>query len=391
VDEFQRLKTKTQLDIINVVATAFKPCIKSGHSGLYGVISYDFIDALWDTHKEDNESDYVLYFLDNMVVVREEKSYIVSNCLITDSKKEIAFKECEKVIKNYEKLVSKKLPKRPKLKKKDFTFENITSESEFKSILQKLRGNLLNGDILYAAPSRLSKCNFNAEPLELYSNLKSSKPNFFMNISDKILIGSGTGTMFSINEDNVEFKAVTATKPVSSKEGDKDLENKYEVMLRTDENQIGKHIIMVDAARSDISRICSIRYVDKMFNIEKNGLVQTLSFCVKGKLKKGMGWMNSYISTINFSAGMPRFKVASILRNLEKDKRGFYSGSLVHVGLEGNMNSFVTDTIKLKKDTAYIRKSANVFQNSNDDVQLEQSSLKIKNTIDMIQGSGVKQ
>ncbi|MBL7056204.1 chorismate-binding protein [Candidatus Woesearchaeota archaeon] len=389
-DELQRLKAKTHLDIIDVVATSFKPSTKSAHAGLYGMISYDFIDELQDSSVEKEDPDYVLYFLDNMMVVQEDKAYIVANCLITDNKKEQAFKDCEKIIKDYEKVFPKKLPKKPKLKKKEFVSEDVTSETEFSSMLKSLRANLVNGDILYASPARLSYCTFNAEPLDVYAEIKNNHPRFFMNISEEILIGSGTGTMLSVLEEDVELKAVTATKPASSGNGDKDLENKYEVMLRTDENQIGKHIIMIDSARSDIARICSGRYVDKMFNIEKNGSVQTLSFSVKGKLKKGMKWMHPYISTINFSAGMPRYKAASLLRNLEKNKRGFYSGSLVHIGLEGNLNSFVADTIKLKKDKAFVMKSANVFQKSNDDVQVDQSSVKVENVLESIESSGAK-
>ena len=127
VSEDQRLKAKTHMDIIRTVAFSFKPTNKPfmPYCGMFGIVSYDFIDNLEDlpsNEDEMNEPDYILYFLDNMFIVDHKlnRTYFVANAMITDNKKEKVYEQCNKTLKNYEELMSKKVLKPKKFKKKEF-------------------------------------------------------------------------------------------------------------------------------------------------------------------------------------------------------------------------------------------------------------------------------
>ena len=96
VSEEERLKLTNHMDIIRKVAFKFKPTIKPfiPYAGLFGCISYDFIDQFEDLPKNrkdlTNDQDYLLYFLDNLFLIdhKQKKTYFISNALITDNSKD---------------------------------------------------------------------------------------------------------------------------------------------------------------------------------------------------------------------------------------------------------------------------------------------------------------
>ena len=118
VEEEQRLKLKTHMDIIRKVAFFFKPVSKPfiPYCGLFGFFAYDFIDQFEDLplNREDilKEPDYEFYFADNLFIAdhKNNKTHFIANVLITDNKKEDVVKRCNKILENYEKLLNEKLP-----------------------------------------------------------------------------------------------------------------------------------------------------------------------------------------------------------------------------------------------------------------------------------------
>jgi len=125
VAEEEKLKLKTHMDIIRAIAFKFNPTTKPfmPYCGLFGLISYEFINQIEDLPRNEDlmkDPDYVLYFLDNMFIVehKTKKTYFIANALITDNDKGKTYKECNKILNNYEKLISKKTIKGKKPKKK---------------------------------------------------------------------------------------------------------------------------------------------------------------------------------------------------------------------------------------------------------------------------------
>ena len=84
VSEDQRLKLKTHMDIIRAVAFKFKQTNTLLPCGLFGLISYDFINNIEDIPKNEEDlikdPDYIFYFLDDMFVINKKtKSARLSN------------------------------------------------------------------------------------------------------------------------------------------------------------------------------------------------------------------------------------------------------------------------------------------------------------------------
>jgi len=402
VSEDQRLKLKTHMDIIRTIAFKFKPTTQpfTPYCGLFGITSYNFIDSTEDipNNNEDllNDPDYIFYFLDNMFIFnhKAKKTYFVANALITDNKREKIYDDCIKIIKNYEKLINTKVPKTKKYSKKEFKVTYDTSKDKFAAITKDLKGHIFDGNLLYASPSKTAIANYNAEPLDIYAQLKNIIPSpylFYINDEHGISIGSGAKTHLSVTADkSVELRTATAAKPrgIVKDVINNDLDNKYEAMLKVDENGIIHHIMLADAARDVVARISKPgRYVDKLFFVDKQDKTQNLVLSAKGILKDNLDALHAFIATINFDVGLPKIKAMQLLGKMES-KRCFYSGSMVCITPNHELDSITIEPIRLKKDKAYIRTNSMVFHNSIDENELEACDDKAQKFLNVIKSAG---
>ncbi|MBN4049246.1 chorismate-binding protein [archaeon AH-315-M20] len=395
VSEDQRLKLKTHMDIIRAVAFKFKPTTRlfMPYCGLFGMISYDFVNNVEDLPKNNedlvNDPDYILYFLDNMFIVnhKTKKTYFVANILVTDNKKEELHKHCTKTINGYEKLMDKKLPKAKKFKKKAFEVKYDMSKDEFLGSIKKLKRHIADGDIIYSVPSRMAICNYNARPLDIYTKLKNNNSMFYLNDENGMYIGYGYSGL-KVKDGLIELNVATTVRPRDNE--DKDMDNKYEMGLRIDENEIVKHTMLVDATRNEVAKVskAGTRYADKLFIIEKQDNVQSLVSNIKGVLREELDALHAFLSTINFSVGFPKLSSMSLLREIEKTKRCFYSGSFVIITPNKELDSKTIGLIRIKKDKLYTRVGSYVSYYFDEENIADKNEKKLSSLLDSIKDAG---
>ncbi len=401
VSEQERLKLKTHMDLIREIAFKFQPTAKlMPYSGLFGIISYDFVNQIEDLPNNEQDllkdPDYMLYFLDNMFIVnhKTKKTYFVANALVTDNKKEKVYDECSKTIKSYEKLIDKKAVKGKKFKKKELKLSYDVDKNGFLGIMKSLKGCIANSEILYAVPSRMAIANYNAEPLDIYAQLRNLENTFYINDEHGVFIGSKGKAIFNVNSEEriVKLRISTATRPraILKDETEKDLDNKYEALLKVDEDEITYHTMLVDAIRDDVAKVSETgkRYVNKMFFVDKKVDCQNLVLSVKSVLDKDLDALHAYMATINFIAGFPKIKSMQLLRKLEKVKRCFGFGNLIYASPNGDLHSTIIEPIRLKKDKAYIRTGFRVFNHSNDEDEFSVGDKKSLKLLDAIKNAG---
>ncbi len=393
MSEDQRLKAKTHIDIVRTVAYKFKPKtgLKVPYSGVLGMVS--------PMNRDQESLDYVFYFMDNMFLVdhNAKKTYFISNALITDNKKDKVYTDSNKILNSYEKLAAKKAPKPVKGKKKKFEVSYETDKDQLFLTMKTLKKQIIEGNILYANVSSKSTCNYYGDPLVLYESYKKMNegiPSYYINHEEGISISAAAGTRLVVSGDNekeILFTVVTSKKPrgKGKDETDNDLDNKYEALLKADENEIAKHTMLADTARNEIAKISMQgRYMEKFFSDDKDNNNHNLTLSVKGILKDGLDALHAYYSTLNFWIGVTKNNALSILQKMEKHDRGFHSGSIVMASIEGNLHSVSIDSLSLKKDKVAVLAGSDVFYNSNDEDEADQNSVKVQKVLDMVKETG---
>ena len=399
VSEDQRLNLKTHMDIIRAVAFKFQPTAKPiiPYAGLFGSISYDFIDQFEDLppNKEDvlKDPDYELYFLDNLFLTshKEGKTYIIANALVMSNNREKIYKGCLKTIESYEKAAASKPIKPRKFKPVKQLITTDTQKKDYIEIVEKMKQHILAGDIFQAVPSRTIITNYNTEPLDIYKALRNINPSpymFFINNQNGILLGSSPEMFLRVqgeNEKIVEIRPIAGTKPrgLVNNNINKDLDSRYETELKIDEKELAEHTMLIDLARNDIARISKpgTRYVDEPYVVEKYSHVQHLVSNVRGILKPCLDALHAYLASMNMGTltGAPKVEAMKLIRQVEKTKRGFYGGAVGYITPSNDLDSaIVIRSMRLKDSKAYIRAGAGIVYDSIPKNEFEETEKKAK-------------
>ncbi len=409
--EEERLMGKTHADIIRAVAFKFKPSLKpfTAYSGLFGRISYDFVDRFEELPPAKSvvfeDLDYELYFFDNLFSFDHKKKELtfVSNALVTNSEREKIHKECIETLDFYENSlgVSAKKPA-ANLSKPEKPESNI-SKQEFIEVVEKCKEHILCGDVFQIVPSRTVSLKYSAEPLDIYSELRSLNPSpymFFMHGAEGILLGSSPEMFLRVQGDQektVEIRPIAGTKPRGMVNGklDKDLDSRFETELKIDRKELAEHTMLIDLARNDVARVArpGSRTVDEPFVVEKYSHVQHLVSNVSGKLKPELDAMHAYLASMNMGTltGAPKLMAMQLLRKYEKSKRGFYGGSVCYLTPSRDFDSAIAiRSMFLRDGKAFVRAGAGVVFDSVPEQEFEETENKMKACLEAIRRADKK-
>ena len=438
VDEDEKLNIKTQMDIFRNILSKFKleKSIFTTFCGLFGAISYDFIDQfeILPENKNDltQDPDYMMYFVDNLFLVDHKKGKMHFISIMLDEEE---YEDCLNKIQEYENSYDE-YKKESIAMKNNFAAAsnkiselNITedvSKEQFISGVKRLKENILKGDIFQAVLSRTkiieaegnNKENrntnniskdvkdtddnniINDNALNIYNKLKSINPSpymFFLNFGDEgYLLGASPEMSLRVmqNPNNkeekiVETRPIAGTKSrgfVKTGEIDVELDNRYETQLKIDTKEIAEHTMLIDLARNDIARISKpgTRYVDEPFVVEKYSHVQHLVSNVQGILKPNLDAMHAYLATMNQGTltGAPKVMAMKLLREIEENKRGFYGGAVGYITPNGDMDTtIVIRAIRIKGNKAYVRAGAGIVYDSIPESEFEETEKKAASCI----------
>jgi anthranilate synthase component 1 len=119
IDEQSRLQSTNQMDVLRAVAFGFSLASKPFRvtCGLLGAISYDFIDQFEKLPPSGDDllgnPDYELYFADNIFLCdhKQNKGYVIVNCVITDGDREAAIAETQECFEYYFNIAKLDTPK----------------------------------------------------------------------------------------------------------------------------------------------------------------------------------------------------------------------------------------------------------------------------------------
>ena len=402
MDEEARLKSINQMDVIRAVAFAFELASKPFRvtCGLLGALSYDFVDQFerLPVNKEDvlDNPDYEMYFADNIFLMdhKNAKGYVVVNAIITDGDRDAIYKESEECFKAYFETAKQM---RPEPKAPAITTEQPgtdTQRNEYEAMVQSAKKHIIDGDIFQVVLSRTITEPCPAEPLDVYRKLRTLNPSpymFYLNTQNTTLMGASPELNLRVSgtrERQVEIRPIAGTKPRGRKNGevDPDTDIRYEAELKLDRKELAEHMMLVDLARNDIARVSEpgSRIVDEMLITERYESVMHLVSNVKGKLRSDLDALSAYLATMNMGTltGAPKIEAMKIIRQLEKNKRGYYGGAVMYLTVDGQFDSCITiRSLQVKDKTAYIRAGAGIVHDSIPSSEFDETQHKANSCI----------
>jgi anthranilate synthase component 1 len=407
IDEQARLKSVNQMDVIRAVNFAFE---LSGPPfrvtcGMLGAISYDFIDQFEKLPANKNAlldvPDYELYFADNIFLMdhKTQKSYVVVNVIITSEDKNQIIAEAESCFDYYFKTLQTEMPKPVKYTGPLPKAGTDTELPEYIRMVETAKKHIVDGDIFQVVPSRTIIEPCPDEPLDVYKRLRLLNPSpymFYINSPSTILTGASPELNLRVSGTKirqVEIRPIAGTKPRGKIDGkiDPDTDFRYEAELKLDRKELAEHMMLVDLARNDIARVTQkgSRIVNELLIVEKYESVMHLVSNVKGILADEFDALNAYLATMNMGTltGAPKIEAMKIIRQLEKNKRGYYGGAVMYLTVDGQFDSCITiRSLQIKDHTAYIRAGGGVVYDSVPKTEFEETQHKANSCLRAVRG-----
>ncbi len=400
ITQEQIMKSRSHLDVMRSIVFAFKQLSESedGVAGLYGMVGYDLADP---TQQMDaTENSYIMYFVDNAFVIdhTSKESSFVTTAIITDNSKSV-YDIADKKIKWYEKLAEKKLAKMPKAKQKKAITSYDIEDTEYISAIKEIRKQIVHGSVIQLNPSRLVTIKVPAEPLSIYQETRSSTAgySFYVSTEDSVFMGSQPSLQLTVSnngEKEVSLTTISTARPRGYENGriDLDLDAKKEVRIWADENEMIEHLITIDASRNIVSEIAKAGtcHVEKMFAIEKQDQYQYMYATVQGLLKDNYDALHALQVSLGISAGIPKQNAMSMLKSIERTKRGMFGGSFIHVHPDGTIKSMLLEPIQFKKDTLTFRTSVSVTHHGNYPTDMQKSQREEDTVLNFVMKAGAQ-
>jgi len=413
VSEEERLQAATLADVLRTIAFKFKPTSKPFpvYAGLFGAISYDFIDQFEQLPKNRRDltadPDFEMFFCDHLFLIdhKEKKTAFIANALLTGQADGKELERCSAILQDYKdslneikngKIEAGNKPRKPKIELK---VSSDTTKGEFISIVKKCKQHIIAGDVFQIVPSKTTIVETTVLPLAVYNHLRSLNPSpymFYMKTSEGVLLGSSPETFLKVEGNNaekkIEIRPIAGTKPRGLVNGrlNRELDSRYEDELKTDEKELAEHTMLVDLARNDVARVSipGTRLVDKPHYVEKYSHVMHLVSNVTGTLRPGLDALHAYLASMNMGTltGAPKVKAMELLRKFEKTKRGYYGGSIGYLTPSGDFDSaIVIRSIRMQHGKAFVRAGAGIVFDSVPEKELEETERKARACIKAIE------
>jgi len=275
------------------------------------------------------------------------------------------------------------------IKSKDlpiFPFSTKGSESSnltdaaYIEMVKKGIASCNRGDVFQIVLSRRFQQSFSGDEFNVYRALRSINPSpylFYFDYGDYKLMGSSPESQLIVQNGKAIVHPIAGTfKRTGNDEKDKALA----IQLENDPKENAEHVMLVDLARNDLSRMCSEVEVTQYKKVNYYSHVIHLVSEVVGKV---VGETNPFkLLAVSFPAGTlsgaPKFKAMQLINENEPTGRSYYGGAIGYMGFDGTCNhAIMIRTFLSKQNTLYYQAGAGIVAASNPESELQEVNNKL--------------
>lgn len=345
--------------------------------GLYGYTTYDAVQ-FFDTIRFSNPNGQST----NIPLIRYRLyQYVIA---INHFRDELFI--CENVVAGLESDVaviqslirSKDVPVYP-FNTKDEETSTIKDE-DYREMVRKGIQSCLRGDVFQIVLSRRFSQVFTGDEFNVYRTLRSINPSpylFYFDYGDYRLMGSSPEAQLIINEGKAVVHPIAGT---FKRTGNDITDRQRAAELLEDSKENAEHVMLVDLARNDLSRLCDEVKVSKYRQIQFYSHVIHLVSEVTGNVKKDSNPFDLLARTFPAGtlSGAPKFKAMSLINEYEQEARSYYGGGIGFIGFDGSCNHAIMIRTLLSRNNQLIYQAgAGIVAASNPESELQEVNNKL--------------
>lgn len=348
--------------------------------GLYGYTTYDAIQffetiKIGESKKEENQTSYIplmryrLYqyviainhFRDELFICENHVAGIESELDVLESL-----------------IISKDVPVYPfwRYGKE----ESNIGDDDYKEMVRKGIQNCYRGDVFQIVLSRRFTQSFRGDEFNVYRALRSINPSpylFYFDFGDYRLIGSSPEAQLVIKDGKAIVHPIAGT---YKRSGDDEIDEREAARLMKDDKENAEHVMLVDLARNDLSRVCDDVRVTQFKEVQYYSHVIHLVSEVAGKVKDESNPVRVMAGSFPAGtlSGAPKFRAMELIEQYEPTSRGFYGGAIGVFGFDGSCNhAIMIRTVLSKSNKLIYQAGAGIVAASKPEKELEEVNNKV--------------
>jgi anthranilate synthase component 1 len=265
---------------------------------------------------------------------------------------------------------------------------NMTNEA-YKEMVIKGIVSCHRGDVFQIVLSRRFQQQFIGDEFNVYRALRSVNPSpylFFFDYGDYKLMGSSPEAQLVIENGKAVVHPIAGT---FKRTGDDEADEIATKALLADAKENAEHVMLVDLARNDLSRLCDDVEVAHYKQVQFFSHVIHLVSEVTGKVREGSNPFELVAKTFPAGtlSGAPKFKAIGLIDSYEPTARSYYGGAIGFMGFDGSCNhAIMIRTFLSKNNTLTYQAGAGVVAASNPESELQEVNNKLgalKKAIDL--------
>lgn len=268
---------------------------------------------------------------------------------------------------------------------------------KFESGVNRVLHYLRAGDVFQVNISRHWQGRFDADvcPVALYRRLRAANPAPFagmMQWQGYSLLSSSPERLVQIRGTAMQTRPIAGTRPRGTNPA-LDLALSNELIENVKER--AEHIMLIDLERNDMGRVCrpgSIE-VDELMVIESYAHVHHIVSNVRGDLMPDASPIDAIKAVFpgGTISGCPKVRCMEIIAELEQVGRGFYTGCMGYLGLDGSLdlNILIRSMLQNGRDICF-RTGAGIVADSIPGRELDETREKARGMLLALQSGGAE-
>jgi len=220
-----------------------------------------------------------------------------------------------------------------------------TKRDDYLAAVERSREYIRDGDVFQVVISQRFDHEITADPIDVYRVLRTLNPSPYMYLltleapdgSEYAIVGSSPEALVKVSDGRVITHPIAGSKPRGeSPEQDVDLADE----LLGDPKEQAEHLMLVDLARNDLSKVCVAGSVEvtEFMQVERFSHIMHLVSTVEGDLRPDATSIDVFRATFPAGtlSGAPKPRALEIIDELEPAQRGVYGGVVGYFGLAGD-------------------------------------------------------
>ncbi len=281
-------------------------------------------------------------------------------------------------------LIINNIKNTPRLHQPNYAISDTSSnvdQSQYSKAIQKIKHYLEEGLTYQVNYTFKIKFKFCGNACDLYFNLRDSQPTPYA-----ALINTGCDEFLSLSPElffRIKGKHIIARPMKGTIQRGKTANEDKEVcaILKKSPKIQAENVMIVDLLRNDLGRISKKVWVPKIFEVEKYKTLHQMTSTIQASLKPDLSLKDIFSSLFPCGSvtGAPKIKTMQIIKELEKDRRGIYTGAIGYISPERNACFNVAiRTIHLKGEKGELGVGGGIVYDSLEESEYDEAMLKAK-------------